>query len=431
MSTPATRRHFLFSLLLPITLFFNGLAGAADWPQWRGPGRDGVAEGSSLPRELPKELKPLWKAEVGEGHSSPVIVGSDVYLLTRRGGDEYCLALDAATGKEIWSLHYPAPYEFDHAARFHGLGPKATVTIDEGIFFGFGISEVLTAVDRQSGKLLWQKRFDKEYAPAWPVFGTASSVLVEGELAIAHVGTKDKGALIAFDRRKGTEVWRNESKTEGPGYAGPMAFTLAGARQIVTFAQNSLISVDAKNGKTLWTIPYKTPYEQNIVMPVVWRDQLIYSGIDQGVTAIRVVKKGDAFTTEKVWHTAAAGMYMSSPVIFGDHLYFLSHLKKGVFACLNLADGKVLWESSGRYGEYASVILAADRILALGAEGKLDVIRADPAGYKVEASYQVSDSPTWAHLALTGSRIFVKNVKDLMCLDFGSGSGHEGSADVR
>jgi outer membrane protein assembly factor BamB len=398
----------------------SAAASAGDWPQWRGPARDGVAIGETLPATLPKELKKLWSVEVGGGHSSPVVADGRVILMARQEDREGTLALDATTGKQLWRDDYDAPYRMDLAARGHGKGPKATVTIDGDLAYAFGISEILSCYETATGKLRWRKDFKSEFENAWPEFGTSSSVLVDGDLVIAQIGRDKKGGIVAYNKITGDQVWRTDG--DGPAYASPMAFDLAGVRQIVTFTQNSFAGFDAKDGRQLWAFKFSTPYQQNIPTPVVYGgDTIIYSGLNQGVAAIKLEPAGDESRNLKpvsVWKAAQHDLYMSSPVIKGDHLYFMSENKKGIFVCLDLKTGKTVWESEGRFGENASVILAGDRLLALNTDAVLKVIGADPAGYKELASYPVANSATWAHLALANGKFYVKDKTKVTCFSF-------------
>src|SRR5690349_12642749 len=152
------------------------------------------------------------------------------------------------------------------------------------------------------------------------------SPMADNGMLIAHVGGDKSGALRAFDAVSGDIKWTwNE---DGPAYSSPIVVDLAGVRQVVTQSQLNIIGVDEGNGKTLWKIPFKTDYEQNIVTPVLYRDTLILSGLNNGVFAIRLTKKGSDITPERIWENKDAGMYMNSPVLAGDVLFGFSHLKK-------------------------------------------------------------------------------------------------------
>ena len=175
----------------------------ADWPQWRGPNRDGLVSDASIPRAWPKELKQEWKVTVGVGHASPVVANGRVYVFARQGEEEVLLCLDLATGKEIWRSSQPIAYEMHNAAKGHGKGPKSTPVLSNGNVYTLGITGVLSCHDAQTGKLKWRREFSKQYPKTSPQFGTAMSpLMLDGQL-IAHVGGHDKGALMAFDAETG------------------------------------------------------------------------------------------------------------------------------------------------------------------------------------------------------------------------------------
>ncbi len=387
-------------------LAFAAAAFAANWPQWRGPDRDGVAE---LDHAItwPKELKLQWKVEVGEGHSSPIAVGDRVYLLARRGENEVAMSLSLDTGKTIWQQSYPAPYEMVSVARAHGKGPKSTSVVDGGRLYTFGISGILSAFDAASGKLLWRKDFSKQYKSTWPLYGTAMSPLVADVRVIAHVGGHDDGALIAFDSQTGNEVWSWSG--DGPGYTSPVLATLGGVRQVVTQTQQNIAGFAFDDGKLLWKIAFTTPYDQNAVTPAVYKDTVIFSGHQQRTFAVRVTQSGGKWIAEEVWTNSDVPMYMSSPVLRGDYLYGFTEKRKGSLFCLDASNGKVQWTDEGRQADNASLALAGDHLLMLTTQGELLLIPADPGGYSVTEAYDVADTPTWAHLAIIGSRILVKD----------------------
>jgi outer membrane protein assembly factor BamB len=390
------------------------LTPGADWPQWRGPGRDGVVQGVSLPDNWPKELKEQWKVEVGEGHASPVVVGDKVYLFSRENDDEVIRCLQLDSGKEVWKDHYEAPYEMAPAARGHGKGPKSTPTYSNVKLYTLGISGILSCIDAKTGKVDWRKEFSKEFKKTSPLFGTAMSPLLDKGLCIAHVGGHDQGALTAFDAKTGEIKWKNDF--EGPGYTSPIFVTLAGEPQIVTQTQNHVVSVSPSTGKLLWKIPFKTPFVQNIVTPVVYKDLLIYSGFNQPVTAIRLEKKGDELAPTEVWSDKKHPMYMSSPVLSGKLLFGMTHQKNGAIFCLDAETGKPLWESDGRMGDNVALLNAGKALLLLTTSGKLLVVKPDDAKFEKIAEFTVSDSPTWAHPVFLENRVLIKDKTALRSL---------------
>jgi outer membrane protein assembly factor BamB len=381
---------------------------AADWPQWRGPNRDGTGAVFTEPAQWPETLTERWKIPIGVGHSSPVLVGNRIFVHSRQQNDEVIAAVDAATGKVIWQDRYPAPYRMNSAAASHGPGPKSTPVVAGGRVIALGISGILSALDAATGKVLWRKA-----APAVPpLYGTAMSPAVDGGLVIAHVGGQDGGALTAFDAATGSEKWKWTG--DGPGYASPVIGTVAGTKQVITQSEDRLVSVSAATGQLLWELPLKTPYQQNSVTPLVHKDMVIYSGLEHPVVALRPVNKGGTWIAEKVWENAEAGMYMSSPVIAGSTLFGMSNRSRGHFYAIDLANGKTLWATRGREAENAAIVNAGKLLFILKPDAELVIARANPASFEAIRRYTVAESDTWAHPVIDGSRIFVKDSDSLI-----------------
>ena len=378
------------------------------WPQWRGPHRDGTLA-ATLPAQWPATLTKRWEVTVGEGHSSPVVAGDRVVIHARQGNREVVRAVALSTGKEIWRDDYAAPYTVNPAAQAHGPGPKSTPAIAAGRVFTFGIGGVLSALDLNTGKLLWRTP-----APAvLPEFGTAMSPIADGALVIAHVGGANNGALTAFDAATGKTRWRWTG--DGPAYASPVIATIGGTRQLITQTQKSIVSLNAANGELLWQAPFTTSYEQNSITPIVKGDLVIYSGLDKGVTAVRVARKGTRWEATPVWKNDQLPMYMSSPVINGTALYGLTHRSRGQFFALDVATGKTLWTSPGRDGDNASLISAGSLLLLTTTNAELIVARANPAKFEEVRRYTVAGSPVWAHPAIAGRALLIKDADKLIC----------------
>lgn len=390
---------------------------AADWPQWRGPNRDGNVAGFNAPQAWPKTLREQWKVTVGVGHASPLVADGKVYVFTRQGEEEVLLSLDAATGKELWrSAGLPVAYEMNPAARGHGKGPKSTPVLSGGKVFTLGITGVLSSHDARTGKLKWRREFSKQYPTTSPLYGTAMSPVVEGELLIAHVGGHDKGALTAFDAETGATKWAYDA--DGPAYASPIVTTLGGARQVVTFTQKELVSVDAATGRLLWKLPAKTEYDTNNVTAIAYKDLLIFNREGQGIRAIRPSKQGATWTAQEVWGNTENEMYMSSPVVQGNLLFGMSVRKKGQFFCIDADTGKTLWQGPGRLGENVAILNAGKVLLLLTNEASLIVLPPSATEYAPLAQYEVARSPTWAHPVVNGNRILVKDETTLASLAF-------------
>jgi outer membrane protein assembly factor BamB len=402
--------------LIGVAALLVSLPLAADWPQWRGPNRDGVTRDFVAPTTWPATLKESWKVTVGEGHSSPVMSEGRVYLLARQGEDEVVLCLEAPTGKQVWRASYPAAYTMNPAATSHGKGPKSTPIVSGGKLFTFGINGVLSCFDAKSGKLHWRKEFSKQYPNTSPLYGTAMSPIVVNGLCSVHVGGHDKGALTAFDTETGAVKWTNAE--DGPAYSSPVLATLAGESQLVTYTQSNVVGISATTGKLLWKMANKVPYDVNSVSPVVYKDLVIFSIHEKGVGAVRLSRQGTQLFAKEVWRNPAYESYMNTPVLAGNRLVGFSHKKKGQFFCLDAESGKMLWESSGRMGENAAILNAGDLFLVLTDEAKLFVLKNDATGFAPVKEYQVANSPTWAHPVLLGNRILVKDKTTLAALAF-------------
>ena len=380
---------------------------SADWPQWRGPARDGVVGAFTPPAAWPDRLTRKWKVEVGIGYATPVVVGDRVYMFSRQGDSEVLAALDAASGREIWAFKYAAPFTLSPAAARHEKGPKSTPTFSDGRLFILGMTGIVTAVDAATGKQLWQK----PATTPQPLYHTGMSPLVDRGLLIVHVGGHNRGALTAYDVKTGAVKWRWDG--DGPGYGSPVALDVDGTRQIVTFTQENVVGVAAATGELLWRRPFSTPFSQNAITPILFNQTVIVSGLDQGISAFRIVKKGAAWTTENVWENTQVSLYMANGVIVNGTLVGLSHKNSGQFFALDARTGKTIWTGPPRQASNAAIARAGDLLFALKDDGELIVARSGAKGLETIRTYTVADSATWAAPSISGDRFFVKDVASL------------------
>lgn len=387
-----------------------------DWPQWRGPNRDGVVSSFAAPKVWPEKLKTIWKVPVGIGHSSPVVVGSRVYTFSRQEESEVATCLDLETGKVLWRDAYPTPYMMNPAAFSHAKGPKSTPVLDNGRLYTFGISGILSCYDAATGKLRWRKEFSKQFKATSPFYGAAASPIVHNGLVIVHVGGHDSGALTAFDAQTGEVKW--SWKEDGPGYASPIVAEIGGTTQLVTQTQKSIAGFSPTTGELLWRIPFETEYVQNIVTPVVYKQTLILSGLDKGTMAIKPVKRGTTWGTEQAWQNPEVSMYMNSPVVSGDYLFGLSHKRKGQFFCLDARTGKTQWMSNGREADNVATVAAGQFLFLLTDAAELLVAKSDATQLEVIRKYHVAESPTWAHPVVTANGILIKDKTTIALLSF-------------
>jgi outer membrane protein assembly factor BamB len=390
-----------------LTAAMAGQTPSADWPQWRGPNRDGMVASFTEPKTWPDRLTQRWKVDVGLGYSTPILIGDRVYMYARRGEAEVLMALDAATGKTIWQTDYQAPFTMNPAAARHEKGPKSTPTFANGKLYTLGMSGIVTAFNAADGKQLWQK----PAPPVGPLYGTAMSPLVDRGLVIVHVGGHNEGALTAFDANTGAVKWA--WKGDGPSYGSPIAADFDGARQVIVFTQENLVGVSASTGQLLWKRPFSTRATQNTITPILYGSTVIVSGLDKPVTAFRVIKRGNEWTTEDVWNNQEVSLYMTNAVIVKDTLIGMSNRNSGQFFGLDAKTGTTLWRGAPRQGTNAAIVGAGDLLFLLKDDGELTVARYRAAGLEPVKTYTVADDATWAQPAIAGNRIFVKDVSSL------------------
>lgn len=401
-------------LVLPLFAVLSFAGG--DWPQWRGPHRDGALTSFVAPKSWPETLKRKWTLTVGEGHSSPVFASGKIFVFTRQQSDEVLTCVDPELGKVSWRVAYPAPYKVNPAADSHGAGPKSTPVVYQGRVFTLGIGGVLSSFDAATGKAGWRKNFAGEFRETSPWYGTATSPVVDGGLVIAHVGGHDDGALMAFDAATGTVKWK--WKGDGPGYASPIVVELAGKRQVVTETQQNIVGVAAATGELLWKIPFTTEFTQNAVTPLPYGDMLIFSGLSNGTRAVRASAKDGKWSTETVWHNKEMSMYMNSPVIAGDRVCGFTHRNKGQVFCLDARTGSTLLTGSPRQGDNAALIAAGDLLFVLKDDGQLLVASPTGTTFAPIRSYTVAESPTWAHPLILPGGLVIKDATTLALWEF-------------
>ncbi len=382
-------------------------AAGQDWPQWRGPNRDGAVACFSEPDAWPEGLTARWTVSVGQGYATPILVGDRIYMYTRQGGDEVLAALDADSGAVVWRTAYAAPFEMSRATARHGPGPKSTPTFADGRLFTLGMSGIVSAFDAETGRQLWQK----PAPPVEPLYHTAMSPVVEGDLVIFHVGGHDDGALTAFDVVTGDVRWSWDG--DGPAYGSPVVFDLEDTRQVVTFTQENLVGVSATTGELLWRRPFTTPSTTTSQTPILHEGLVIQAGRANGITAFRVMRRDDAWITEDVWHTDEVSLHMTNGVVVDGVLVGLSHLNSGQYFGLDLDSGRVLWTGEPRQAENAAIVRAGDTVFSLQDDAELLVLGNVRGGFQPLGRYEVATSETWTQPVVSGTRLFVKDLTTL------------------
>ena len=380
---------------------------AQDWPQWRGPNRDGVVMSFSEPSAWPENLTQRWKAEVGLGYASPILIGDRLFVFARQGGDEVMMALEAASGEELWRTSYPAPFQMNPATARHGEGPKSTPTYADGRLFTLGISGIVTAFDAETGRQLWQRPRDS----VEPLFHTSMSPIVDGDMMILHVGGHHDGALTAFGVESGNVLW--EWAGDGPAYGSPLIVEFEGVRQVVTFTQEHFVGVSLETGQLLWSRPFTTQSTTTSQTPITYEGDVIQTGRGNGITRFQVVREGSAWTTKDLWHTDDVSVHMANTVVVDGVMVGLSHLNSGQYFGLDLDTGQVVWTSDPRQADHASILRSGQTVFSLEDDAELLVLKNSRSAFDPQEVYDVAESATWTLPTLSANRLFVKDVSNL------------------
>jgi len=407
----------------------TGPAGmAADWGQYRGPQTTGISPedvGTGWPSAGPKCL---WRVPTSAGLSSFVAGEGKVFTVVPRdaegGSTEFCLALDAATGKELWATATgPAKYQggADSGAPDNkgGDGPRSTPAVSGGRVFVFSSAMVLSCLDAATGKLLWKQDVTASFGGKNIGWQSAMSPVVDGSL-IYVAGGGDGQSMLAFKQANGDLAWK--SGDGGITHATPVVATIHGVRQVIYLLQTGLVSVEAANGKPLWAFafPYRT---STACSPVVAGDVVFCTaGYDVGAAACQVVKGGGGFEAKELWRVTGnkdLASLWSTPVQKDGFLYGIISFKRfgvsGPLKCVDLKTGLVRWEQPG-FGA-GQVILAGKHLVALADDGQLVVVEAAADSYKELARFKAVTGKCWSTPALSNGRIFVRSTKEGACFD--------------
>jgi outer membrane protein assembly factor BamB len=393
---------------------------AADWPQWRGPNRDGQFNGPAWPEKLDtNHLQRAWRVELGSSYSGPIVSGDRVFTTESKDKKfEVVTAFDRKTGKELWRAQWEGAMTVPFFAKANGDWIRATPACDGESLFIAGMRDLLVCLDAATGKERWRFDFVKKLEAPMPDFGFVCSPLVDGEFVYVQAGA----SFVKLNKRTGELLWRtleDKGGMWGSVFSSPMFAELAGKRQLVVQTREKLAGVDPADGKVLWEQPVEAFRGMNILTPVAYKDTIFTSTYGGKTIGFKVAQTDGKFTVTEAWKHKAQG-YMSTPVVIDGVAY--NHLKSQRVMAIEVESGRELWTSDKSFGKYMSLVAQGDRILALDQRGQLFQFQANKEKFEQLGQRKLSDSETWAHLAVAGDQLFVRELNALTAYRW-SGAG--------
>lgn len=411
------RRGILAIVLIAAYSSAFARAQSDTWPQWRGPTRDGQFTGPRWPNSLDeKHLRQLWRIELGPSYSGP-IVSQDMVFTTETKDAKYEIvhARDRRRGKQIWTAKWEGAMTVPFFAWANGSWIRATPAYDGESLYVAGMRDVLVCLDARTGAERWRVDFVKQFNAPLPSFGFVCSPFVDETAVYVQAGA----SFVKLDKYSGKIVWRtleDKGGMNGSAFSSPAFATVGGVPQLVVQTRQQLAGVDPKDGQVLWSENVPAMRGMNILTPVFTSDRRIFTSAYGGKSFLyQVGKTEDKWTVSHAWSTAAQA-YMSTPVVIDDHAYLL--LRNQKFTCVDLKTGKQTWTTSEAFGRYWSLVAQNDRLLGLDENGTLYLLKANPKAFEVIDKRKISERETWAHLAVAGRQIFIREQNALTSFEF-------------
>jgi outer membrane protein assembly factor BamB len=410
------------ALTLPLLLATAALA--VDWPQWRGPNRDGVWNETGIRESFPKDgLKIRWRTPVGWGWSSPAVAHGRVYVtdsqLEQPKAKERVLCFEAATGKPLWTYGYEVAYPDWAFIPGQAGGPSATPIVESGRVYALGGGGQVHCLAARTGELLWQKNLGQEYEVR--ELSCRASPLIEKNLLIVFTGAKPGACVIALNKKSGQEIWK--ALDESVSNSSPLVIAAGGKRQLIIRTGESVTSLDPVTGKSYWREPMVTSNNDAVSSPVVHHDLLLVGGLmfklSPDKPAASVLWPESRAVSKRVLSNTSTALFQ------GDYVY--SARSSGELVCLEAATGKLVWETNTVTGlmNGASIHLTANRdaVFLYNDRGELIRARLTPQGYD-EISRSPLVEPTspfgskkmaWSPASFANRHVFARNDQELIC----------------
>ncbi|MFM7036311.1 MAG: PQQ-binding-like beta-propeller repeat protein [Planctomycetaceae bacterium] len=396
---------------------------ADDWPQFLGPGRNGTSSETGLLQSLKSSsAKTLWQVPLGTGMAGIAISDGRAFTLFQTDAEQFAVALDAATGKQIWKTSLAPAYE-----NSMGNGPRATPTVVAGRVFVYTGEGILSALNASDGKRLWTVNVPKSLGGQPSEYGCSCSPLVLDNLVIMQSGAEN-AATAAWDADTGKLVWK--SGGSNAGYSSPVAAKLAGRQQVLVFNAAGVAGLDPKTGDQLWAHSFPTEFDCNTATPVVLSENelLISAGENHGAVILQLKASGAAIVAEPVWESLGKDSQLraewQTPVIHEGHLYALDNSGSAGpitnLVCIRISDRSTVWQKP-RFGK-SNLILADGRLWFTSMKGEVILVEASPKGYQESGRIQVLQTTRQAP-ALANGLLYVRDDEQVVCLDVRGNGG--------
>lgn len=394
---------------------------AADWPQWRGPQRNGISTETGLLGVWPKEgPKLLWQLkDIGEGYSAPAVIGSRLYLLSNRGLDnEFVQALSVQDGKPVWTTRIGKVGNPDQKPSYPMA--RSTPTVDGNLLYALGSDGDLACLETSTGKVRWQKNVRQEFGGQPGIWAYSESPLIDGDVLVITPGGS-QATLVALNKTNGLVIWKCVVPGgDAAGYASAIVVQAAGRKQYVQFLDKGVVGVDAKTGRFLWRYAEPGKGPANMPTPIA-RDGYVYAAAGRvGGGLVRLEPKPEGVAAEQVYYTRGLPHSLGGAVLLGEYLYGTS--SEGLVAAEFLT-GKVKWQSES-IGS-GSVVYADGRLYLHGENGDVVLIEATPEGYREKGRFTPPGQPkhrdamekAWTYPVVANGRLYIRDLGTLWCYD--------------
>jgi outer membrane protein assembly factor BamB len=381
-----------------------------DWPQWRGPNRDGISTETGLARQWPAGGPPVvWSAPgVGAGYGSVAIKGDRVFVQGLRGSDTMVHSLNRADGKYVWSKKLGAGGNNDR-----GSGPRSTPTLDGDRMYVLTEGGDLWCL-REDGTEVWHRNILRDFSGHNIQWLLSESPLIDGDRVIVTPGGRNAG-IVALDKMTGKTIWTAKEVNDDAGYASAVVVDVKGVRAYTTFMASEAVGVRASDGKVLWRYRPAANRTANIATPVVRGNMVFYSsnyGVGGGLVTLQ--PKNDELAATETYFTRDMQNHHGGVVLVDGTLYGFNG---AILAALDFATGKLLWRD--RSVGKGAITYADGRLYILSEDNVVGLAEVTPKGYVERGRFQIADQglPSWSHPVVSGGRLYLRNQNHLMAYD--------------